>query len=50
MCLHFRLVATNMMDIVSFAKHLVFISVGQDQKFFRSPSCLSCQLIEQLGV
>lgn len=41
MCLHFGLVATNVMDKISLAKHFVFMSVGQDQKFSLSPSCLS---------
>lgn len=32
MCLHFGLVATNVMGKISLAKHFVFTSVGQDQK------------------
>lgn len=32
MCLHFGVVATNMMGKISLAKHFVFISVLQDQK------------------
>lgn len=39
MCLLFGLVATNTMDIISFAKHFVFTS-EQDQEFFFSLSFL----------
>lgn len=49
MCLHFGLVATNTVDIISLAKHFVFTS-GQDQKFSFSPSFLGCKLIQQLSV
>lgn len=38
MCLHFGLVATSVMDNTSLAKHFVFMSVGQDQKFSLSSS------------
>lgn len=49
MCLHFGLVATNTVNIVSLAKHFVFTS-GQDQKFSPSPSFLGCELIQLLSV
>jgi len=50
MCLHFGLVATNVVDKISLAKHFVFRSVGQDQKFSLSPSLLSCKLVQRWGV
>lgn len=47
MCLHFGLVATNVMDNTSLAKHFVFRSVGQDQKFSLSLSTkMGCLKVE----
>lgn len=50
MCLHFGLVATNVMDKISLAKHFVFTSVGQYQKFSLNPSRLSCKLVQKWSV
>lgn len=50
MCLHFGLVATDVLDKISLAKHFVFVSMGQDQKFSLSLSHLSGKLVPKWGV
>lgn len=49
MCLHFGLVATDALDIVSFAKHFVFTSVGQDQKYFPQPFLFKLSIHTAIG-
>lgn len=49
MCLHFGLVATNVLDIVSFTKHFVFTSVGQDQIFFPRPFLFKLSIHTTIG-